>query len=68
MNAQTRLTKTEDQDHVAAELVSQLFRVGRLWARHGLDTARQSLKTTAETLDSTARTLQSLRDRFDDPE
>jgi len=55
----------EEAETAAAELVGTAFRVGRLWATHGLTVADRTLQAAADTLDATAKTLAELSRRID---
>lgn len=55
----------EETETAAAELVSTAFRVGRLWATHGLTVADRTLQAAADTLETTAKTLADLSRRID---
>lgn len=62
MNDNERSPRSADQvihEEVEAlqEAFSGLFRVGRLWAQHGLRVAELALQTSAETLRVTAETM-----------
>jgi hypothetical protein len=45
----------------------ELFRLGRLWAQHGLRVAELALQTSAETLRVTAEALRKGSSRLDTP-
>ncbi len=55
----------DETESAAAELVGTAFRVGRLWATHGLTVADRTLQAAADTLEATAKTLADLSRRID---
>ncbi len=56
----------EMSDEAAAieDALGTLFRVGRMWAKHGLRVAELALQTSAETLRVTAESLNSTAERL----
>ncbi len=46
------------------ELLNDLFKVGKLWASHGLTIGKQSLHHSARTLELTAATLGAISKRL----
>ena len=61
----TEKTKDVSELESATErAIDNLFAVGRLWARHGLDVGKAALTTAAQTLEVTAETLGNLSDRI----
>lgn len=64
--------RTEGEDFLGPdsaaleEALGTLFRVGRLWAQHGLRVAEIALHTSAETLRATADALNESAQRFGD--
>ena len=55
---------SEEQGQEIHELVDDLFKIGRLWASHGLTIGKQSLQHSARTLELTAATLGALSKRL----
>ncbi|MFK8004529.1 MAG: hypothetical protein AB8H86_33485 [Polyangiales bacterium] len=47
----------DEEGEAASEAIGDLFRVGRMWALHGLRVAELALQTSAETLRVTASAM-----------
>ena len=65
----TEPSENEQREHelteAAANAVSTLFDVGRLWAAHGLGVGRCALNASAQTLRVTANLLGDLSETFE---
>lgn len=60
-------TATPENHHESLEdAVHSVFRIGRMWAKHGLQVSHLALEASAETLRATAAALSDVSDRIDD--
>ncbi|MBW2461966.1 MAG: hypothetical protein JRH11_09990 [Deltaproteobacteria bacterium] len=60
-------TTPENHHESLEDAVGALFRVGRMWAKHGLQVSHLALEASAETLRATAAALADVSARIDEP-
>ena len=58
---------TENHHDSIEDAVGAVFRVGRMWAKHGLQVSHLALEASAETLRATAAALADVSERIDEP-